>query len=276
MIFFKDLQWSSNKLIYNNYVFRLEHFKDIKWEHDDSYFTFYKVKGLVDEYENFFSKAGDFKCTNLLEIGVFKGGSMPFWNELLGPEKHIGVDLIEITSTAYLDNYLNEKRKSGKAINYYGKIDQSDKNKLLSICSSEFKEPLDLVIDDASHLYDPTKASFEAMFPLLRPGGLYIIEDWAWGHWEEFFLADNFWANEVPPTKLITELIEFVGTDRNRNIVRSLAVYEGFVVLERGDFQIASDEFELEKFIKRRPVHPKPSPILRKVKRLAKKVLGRK
>jgi hypothetical protein len=47
----------------------------------------------------------------------------------------------------------------------------------------EFSAPLDLVIDDASHIYGPTKASFQALFPLLRPGGLYLIEDWAWAHW---------------------------------------------------------------------------------------------
>ena len=43
-------------------------------------------------------------------------------------------------------------------------------------------ESIDLVIDDASHLYVETKASFEELFPRLRPGGLFIIEDWASGH----------------------------------------------------------------------------------------------
>ena len=38
------------------------------------------------------------------------------------------------------------------------------------------------MIDDASHLYVETKASFEELFPRLRPGGLFIIEDWASGH----------------------------------------------------------------------------------------------
>jgi hypothetical protein len=42
--------------------------------------------------------------------------------------------------------------------------------------------PVDLVIDDASHLYDESRASFETLFPLLHPGGLYIIEDWRWQH----------------------------------------------------------------------------------------------
>ena len=38
------------------------------------------------------------------------------------------------------------------------------------------------MIDDASHLYEPSLASFETLFPLLRPGGTYIIEDWKWEH----------------------------------------------------------------------------------------------
>ena len=42
--------------------------------------------------------------------------------------------------------------------------------------------PLDLVVDDASHELDLTRQSFNMLFPLLRPGGLYIIEDWGWGH----------------------------------------------------------------------------------------------
>jgi hypothetical protein len=42
--------------------------------------------------------------------------------------------------------------------------------------------PLDLVVDDCSHLYEPTRASFNELFPRLRPGGAYVIEDWVWAH----------------------------------------------------------------------------------------------
>jgi predicted methyltransferase len=35
---------------------------------------------------------------------------------------------------------------------------------------------LDLVVDDTSHL-GPTRASFNTLFPRLRPGGVYVIED---------------------------------------------------------------------------------------------------
>lgn len=273
---FNSIQWFPNRMTFRNYNFRLEHYKDIKWEHDDSYFTFYKVKDLVDEYENYFGRLGDFRCTNLLEIGVFQGGSMPFWNEILQPDKHIGIDLCEITSTPYLENYIDKKGSSGKLLKYYGGINQADKKRLFQLYADDFKAPLDIVIDDASHLYAPSKASFEALFPLVRPGGIYIIEDWAWGHWDEFFSPDNFWAYEIPPTKLINELVEFAGTDRKRNIIKSLAVYEGFVVVERGEAEISSANFSIDANIKRRPTYSPPNPLVRKAKSLGKKIIGRK
>ena len=38
------------------------------------------------------------------------------------------------------------------------------------------------MIDDASHKLDLTRRSFEMLFPLLREGGVYVIEDWAAQH----------------------------------------------------------------------------------------------
>jgi hypothetical protein len=61
---------------------------------------------------------------------------------------------------------------------YYG-TDQSDQGRLASILDDEFgDQPLGLVVDDASHRLNETRASFEALFPRLRPGGLFVIEDW--------------------------------------------------------------------------------------------------
>jgi demethylmacrocin O-methyltransferase len=43
--------------------------------------------------------------------------------------------------------------------------------------------PLDIVIDDGSHLSDHVLGSFATLFPLLRPGGLYVIEDLQTSYW---------------------------------------------------------------------------------------------
>ena len=59
-------------------------------------------------------------------------------------------------------------------------VDQGNRAQMLEIMDREFGDaPLDLVVDDASHLYEETKASLEVLLPRVRPGGLFIIEDWA-------------------------------------------------------------------------------------------------
>jgi MycE methyltransferase N-terminal len=43
--------------------------------------------------------------------------------------------------------------------------------------------PLDIVIDDGSHLNEHVLVSFAALFPHVRPGGLYVIEDTQTAYW---------------------------------------------------------------------------------------------
>jgi hypothetical protein len=50
------------------------------------------------------------------------------------------------------------------------------------IVDQEFDGPLDLIIDDSSHLMPQSRESFCALFPKLRPGGAYIVEDWSFAH----------------------------------------------------------------------------------------------
>ena len=41
--------------------------------------------------------------------------------------------------------------------------------------------PFDLVVDDASHHGDLTGATYRLLWPLVAPGGWYVIEDWQVG-----------------------------------------------------------------------------------------------
>ncbi len=43
--------------------------------------------------------------------------------------------------------------------------------------------PLDIVVDDGSHLSSDILGSFTALFPHLRPGGIYVIEDLQTSYW---------------------------------------------------------------------------------------------
>jgi hypothetical protein len=247
---FDRIVWKPDRMLLGDLVFRLQHYSSENWDGGD-HFLFYKIRGLVDQYGSFFRGHPHFLPEYVLELGTFDGGSAAFWFELFQPQKHVAIDWADREDSPYFRRYV-ESRNLSTRIKTFWKTDQSDKVKLRGIVASEFSVPLDLVIDDASHLYGPTKASFEALFPKLRTGGLYIIEDWAWGHWPEFIAPEHPWAGQEPLTKLVQELIEAAGT--SQRLIASITVYQGFVSIERGQ-EIIEDAacFRLNDHIIKRP-----------------------
>ena len=151
---------------------------------------------------------------------------------------------------------------------YWG-TDQTDSARLRSLMTRELSGGLNLVIDDASHLYEPTKRSFEILFPCVEPSGLYIIEDWAWSLWPEFQAKDHPWADQKPLSKLVFDLIEVAGSwSSGPKLIESIAVYQGFAAVERGNVKITDAEnFTLEQCISRRPNTPTLNHSLHKLKR---------
>lgn len=61
---------------------------------------------------------------------------------------------------------------------------QVDKNFLEAI-SNEI-EGIDLIIDDGSHLNDHVIESFKLLFPKLKDGGIYVVEDTQTSYWKHF------------------------------------------------------------------------------------------
>ena len=57
-------------------AFRLEHYKNEDWELGDDCFIFYKTKYLVDQYAKFWSLRRDLRPQNILELGIWDGGSI--------------------------------------------------------------------------------------------------------------------------------------------------------------------------------------------------------
>jgi predicted O-methyltransferase YrrM len=116
---------------------------------------------------------------NLFELGIAAGGSVALLHLLAEPRKLVAVELSPDPVQGLAD-FVAQRGAQDVVRPYYG-VDQSDRARLAEIVTREFGgEPIDLVIDDASHLLGPTRASFEVLFPHLRPGGLYLIEDWNW------------------------------------------------------------------------------------------------
>jgi cephalosporin hydroxylase len=101
---------------------------------------------------------------NVVEIGVFSGGSMAMWLDYFGSGcKVYGVD-IQQACKAY-------ERDSVEI--FIG--DQSDPEFWKDFVQ---KVPrIDVVIDDGSHLPDHQIATFESLFTHVSPGGVYLCED---------------------------------------------------------------------------------------------------
>ncbi len=102
-----------------------------------------------------------------------------------------------------------------------------------SIVDGDLGGSLDLVLDDASHRYAAMKASFETIFPRLRPGGPHIVEDLARGHWRASQSPDHALAKEQSLTDLVRELTEVIGS--TVDVISDLTIYHGFAVVQRGD-----------------------------------------
>jgi SAM-dependent methyltransferase len=250
---FENLVWKHDRMLLDELVFRLEPFQDQNWNLGDNCFRFYKMKGMIDEYARLWSCKSGFHPENILELGIWDGGSTAMWFECLRPKKLVAIDIKTKGDSEYFRQYVASKGLKNRIKTYWG-TDQADSDSLRAIVAREYTGSLDLVIDDASHLYEPTKASFETLFPLLRPGGLYVIEDWAWGHWEGFDVGPM--GSEL--TQLLFELIEARGS--RTGLISDIGVFHNFVVVERGDVEVTEPEaFRIHKQIYRRPQMPAPA-----------------
>src|SRR6266545_1298511 len=138
----------------------------------------FKTKWLYEAYEDLFARVG--RVRTLLELGMYQGGSIVMWREALGCHV-IGIDLSKPPDTAQLlDRYIRESR-SANEVHCFWRTNQTDGDTLREIVTQYGNGTLDVVIDDASHLYGPTRRSFDILFRLVRPGGAYVIEDWTAG-----------------------------------------------------------------------------------------------
>jgi hypothetical protein len=99
-------------------------------------------------------------------------------------------------------------------------------------------------------MYNQSLASFNALFPLMAIGGIYIIEDWAWSHWENL---ENGLPEGSEPTKLVQEIIQATG---NVGLIESVSVFEGFIVVKRGKELIKGNlsDFSLHNYIYNKPI----------------------
>jgi len=147
---------------------------------------------------------------------------------------------------AGLDEFIS-RHSLGDSVHLHYGTSQSDRRAMAKIVRKEFgDQALDLVIDDCSHRYEPAKASLNLLLPRLRPGGVYLIEDWGWAHWptDHWQGTTHQYADEPHPmSKLILELV--MVAESRPGLVRALNLTGGAVYLTRGDEIVSDDTFDV-------------------------------
>ncbi len=143
---------------------------------------------------------------SLLEIGIWKGQSLRTWRDYFPNGQIHGIDIVP-------EYVIFEDRIRC----FLG--DQSDAKFLAGVAMST--GPLDFIIDDGGHKALQHVASFEALWPHVKPGGWYCIEDC-------FSLYDECWTQREDRTILD------VVADQWGQIMRGKSDIQEFTVIGDG------------------------------------------
>lgn len=105
--------------------------------------------------------------------------------------------------------------------------------------------PLDIIIDDGSHINEHVTTSFRCLFPFVRPGGLYVVEDLQTAYWPGFGGNDRDLVNADTSIGMLKSLVDGLNhqemssgvgnspsyTDRH---VAGLHFYHTLAIVEKG------------------------------------------
>ncbi|QIZ37171.1 class I SAM-dependent methyltransferase [Saccharopolyspora sp. ASAGF58] len=190
----------------------------------------------TEHYEHHFSRFQDVPV-RVLEIGIggyhapeLGGASLRMWQRYFRRGLVYGLDIFEKAG--------NEGHRVRKL-----RGDQSDSEFLADMAGKI--GPFDVVIDDGSHVNDHVKKSFHALFPHVRPGGLYVIEDLQTSYWPGYGGRDTEPAAQRTSIDMLKELIDGLhyqeresrrGTEpcyTERNVA-ALHFYHNLVFVEKG------------------------------------------
>jgi len=146
-------------------------------------------------YENWFHPIKH-SATDICEIGVYNGSSTKAFKEYFDNANVIGLDIDN------KENY-NEDRITTKI------LDQSkyeDLDSFVKYCNDQ-NIKFDIILDDGSHDIGHQQMTFGRFFQLLKPGGIYIIEDMCTSY---FSIGTNLYGYITTQVKKNNNTIQFL------------------------------------------------------------------
>lgn len=125
-------------------------------------------------YEGYFSPLKN-RPIVLLEIGVYQGESTKVFSKYFNNGTIVGVDI--------------EKRDidfSGYPNVVYEQANQTSAADLERVAERRAPGGYDIIVDDASHIGLFSLFTLHHAFHRLKPGGLYVVEDWPTGYLKDW------------------------------------------------------------------------------------------
>lgn len=122
-----------------------------------------KFHYYTDIYEGYLSHLQQ-KAIKFLEIGIYEGASVKMWE-----------DYFPKAELHFIDNNPSIIKYHSKRSNYHF-LNQASRGELLNFVNDTGGD-FDIIVDDGGHRIDQQIISFQMLFPHLKSGGLYIIED---------------------------------------------------------------------------------------------------
>lgn len=172
----------------------------------------------------------------ILEIGigwpnvsVLGGASLRMWRDYFPHAQLVGIDL-------------QPKRMNLGERVHIAQGSQTDPQFLQQLAATY--GPFDVVIDDGSHRVNDVLVTFDTLYPLMRNGGLYAVEDVQTAFWPDFGgnpMAQDSIVSRVHDMVRAMHAAEAAAAgqaapqDRYGAITASIQVHRNLIVFERGD-----------------------------------------
>ena len=189
-------------------------------------FTIVKNTAFFDRYAELRKETPK----NIFEVGFFEGGSSIFLHDFFRPDQLTCVDRRR-DPIPPVEAFIDRKGLSDHFRLVYG-FDQADQAGLAELVDTHHGGTLDMVVDDCSHQYVLTRKTFEVLFPRLKPGGIYVIEDYGWSNMPDYQAADHLWSGNPGLTNLLFELIMMLPSERR--LVTEVTVTPEVAIVRRG------------------------------------------
>ena len=219
-----DLEPSSDPSSLRSIAARHSGTRFVKWLH---YFDVYDRH--VGEFLAERDRRGLREPLRVLEIGVWRGGSLELWREFLGGDAVIfGVDIDPESARVPSDT---AKVRTGS---------QTDQTFMRGVLQE--MGGVDLIVDDGSHRSQDVLESLRFLYPALACPGLYIIEDLHTSYWSDWGGGFKSKRSSLEQMKSLVDVLHAPYTDARvdefglgmtHSSLKGVHFYDSMVVLEK-------------------------------------------